>query len=147
MIPESLHPEPIQWFETAALYDGFETDGRGKQEFGYLAIGPDLKCFAVSNQVLAGPANRFPHYRWVVSYRGSGWVPTIFLAFSNPPAKPDYHSTKHFSDRASTRKYTPLQAVEIINDPGTQLLSTWSSEPDRPASRRLHHYNPTVELL
>ena len=103
--------------------------------------------FAVSDQVLAGPANRFPHYGWVVSYRGSGWVPTIFLAHSTPPAKAEYHFSKHFVERASDRmrpgsKCTSSEAVDIINDPSTILMATWSSEPDRPASPRLHHYNP-----
>ena len=81
-------------------YNDWETDGRGHQQFGYLRIEQGIRCFSQSAEVLADAANRYPHYRYVVSYQGFGWVPTAILARGTAPPDPVYSFAPHYRQRA-----------------------------------------------
>ena len=123
--------------------------------FGYLSIRQGETCFCTSLEVSAAPANRFKVYRWVVSYRGSGWVPTEVLDMAMPPLPPLVYYAGHMIDQARDRLMNvgpgdnrqDQQMFQEVNDilasPSTLTLPTWdNSNPDRPISPRLWHAHP-----
>ena len=153
----SIAPCPsgyVQWYKVNEEYDGWEYDGV-RRIFGYLAIRRDETCFSTSHEMTAAPANRFPSYRWVISYRGSGWVPQQFLTHAMPPLPPLVYYSGHMIDQARDRLvYVPpgntsrdelifSEVNEILGSPSTTTIPTWDhSRPERPVSPRLWHRNP-----
>ena len=81
-ISPSLRPahrtDNLQWYRAISNYDAWETDGV-RREFGYLAINSSDICFSNHLDERAHQASRYGLYRYVVSYRGTGWVPSCVL--------------------------------------------------------------------
>ena len=153
----SIAPCPsgyVQWYTVNEDYDGWEYDGV-RRIFGYLAIRRDETCFSTTWEMSAAPANRFKSYRWVVSYRGSGWVPAQFLSQAVPPLPPLVYYSGHMIDQARDRLVHVLpgdtsqdqrisrEVNDILGSPSTETIPTWDhSRLDRPVSPRLWHRHP-----
>ena len=162
-ISPNLRPENrtdnLQWYRAIHEYDAWETDGI-RREFGYLAVNFGDICFSKTLEHSAHQASRFGVYRWVVSYRGAGWVPSALLEACDPPLPPLIYYSGHMIEQGrerllrihrmdASRDHELLDRVDdLMASPRTQLIATWNRPPDGgPIEAQLWHRHPHGTLV